>query len=242
MYWRLILDPPQYMGMQQAAYESRVVPELRGVSAPEYDTDRKFTHSAQNILILTPRSVLSYNYASGSAALVPIGSLRHHPDQHIRDVKRAEEDSYLRVAVSAARRFTLGPPLFPPTVIALDDSMTRSQDRLQWTYETTFSLLPDQPFLLKFRASREEYQSKQNMMAVQWGRVLLHISFGGVLRLYEYPGGNLSQTPRLVSEQAMMSSRWQVNQDQWLVILPAAPRGIMVLHTMAQTRHTVSYR
>lgn len=243
MYWRLVIDPPQYLGMQMGVLEARRTPDVRvSESVPTYDVDRKITVLEGGIVMMRPLSVMRRNLDSSSPAFVPIDFLRPHPGQQVRDVRRGAVDSSLRVAVTSGRHHEVSAGLYSAGQLAFPAGVNADPlDELIWAYESTFPLQPDQPFIVKFRVSHEEYLRRENMLALQWGEILLHISFQGVLRVYRYEGGNYGQAPKFISESRAFSNRFHVNQDHWLFVIPIGGRGIGVHHSMGSTRSVVVY-
>jgi hypothetical protein len=207
---------------------------------PEKDSfNNTYLEPATNLLMLRP----SFMKRKFDEDFKPLTQWRTkegwwQPSYRGQDKDAATANMFTAVK-PADQGFELIELLVDVAIVAIEASIAHYDD-MKWVAESEFTLDVDEGFVIHYHTLGDEFRRKRNWFAVMWDDILLHFSFDGRVRVYQYDREDLTQQPVLVEEFVIASPGELLNKSGYFVFLPIPGYGLSVSHSRVPQKNIFS--
>lgn len=234
--WLLTLDVPYVFAVEPGFQRDPHHREFR----PQKDSfNNTYLEPATNLLMCMP-SFMSRKFEDDFKPLTQWRTKSGWWQPSYRGQDQSATTANMFSAVKPANQdFLLIELLIAVALVALDASAERYDD-MKWVAESEFTLDVDEAFVIHYHTLGDEFRRKRNWFGVMWDDIMLHFSFDGRVRAYQYERGNLMTAPTLIEEFVIASPGELLNKSGYFVFMPIPGYGLSVSHSRVPQKNIFS--
>lgn len=122
------------------------------------------------------------------------------------------------------------------TYLPTIDASPSAGDDLKWALQSSgWQLAADEGFVIYYHDLTDELVRRNNWMAIQWGRLLLHMSGSGEVRLYHWDADTpMTDAPTLEYRGNLCGPGQQMARTGYLAVTPIPGMGIALHYPQVQ--------